>query len=559
MKHLRSKILLGFAVVLILLAISGASAAISMDIGKKQVDEMVTRDLELITVSEQLSKNVSQRVAIVRGYALLGDSALLQDFRRYTETSKALQRKLLVLHPSEDAKKLVALNDEWRVMVEGDVFPAYASGNIDKAMEYLNTRSEPAAMALMTGFDQLASSAYEQINTNKRSLIHSLESNQFTVLILTVISILTGTVTALYLAKSIVRPIIRIINRIHSIANGDLRGEPIIAETKDEIAGLAAAMNGMVENLRRIVGKVHENAGHISSSSYELSASARLMNTATGEIAASSQEIAAGTRRQTESMNDNAVAMSEISIVIGRIAEATQDASQAAIDAKAEAEQGCEDMHSAIGQMGSIQDSINLTCSAMNQLGGKLSKINTILAMLNEISTQTKLLALNASVEAARAGDTGRGFSVVADEMKKLSDKSADSSESIAELVKLIHTDSRSVLEVLEQGVHAIERGMQLVERAGESFDRIKAANSSVASDIQEIASSAQQMSAGSEQLAASLAELTSIAQQSLLRSLHVADTTEHQIGAMEEITVSSGSLSRMSVELKDAISAFKT
>ncbi|TVX97421.1 methyl-accepting chemotaxis protein [Cohnella terricola] len=511
-----------------------------------------------MTVSEQLSKNVSQRVAIVRGYVLFGEGSFLQDFRRYTETSKALTKKLLELYPGEETKALVARNDEWRAMVEDEVFPSYAAGHLDKALQQLNDKTEPIARELMTEFDRLASSSLEQIDADKQSLIQSLSRNKWIVMVLSAISILLGIGIALGLSNSIIRPIVRIIERIRSIAEGDLQGERIDSGTKDEISKLAEAMNGMVGNLRKIVAKVHENAGHISSSSDGLSASASDMNAATADIAGAVREVASGALKQQGSLNDNSVAMTEMSIVIQRIAEATNNASQVAAEAAEKAGQGQTDIRSAVDQMGSIHHAIGRTSGSMNRLGTRIGEINAILAMLREIAAQTNMLGLNASVEAARAGEAGRGFSVVANEIKKLSDQSANSSKSIAELVKLIHMDTDSVLGEMEESVKAIERGMRLVDRAGATFERIVDSNVNVSADIQEIASAAEQMSASSEQLAASLAELTAIAEQSLRRTRQVADTTDHQLGAMEEITASSSTLRAMAGELRSAVDVFK-
>jgi methyl-accepting chemotaxis protein len=558
MKSLRYKMLLGFSAVLALLVIAGASASISMSIGQKQMDEMVSSELELVTTSEQLSKNVSQRVAIVRGYVLFGGNTFLSDFRIYTEASKTLQKKLIELNHSDEVKKLVELNDQWRALVEDDVFPAYASGNIDKALNHLGTTTEPIARELMKGFDQIAASKFDQITTDKEALIQSLSLNKNIIIILTIISILLGIGIALYLSNIIIKPLVRIVGRIQIIAQGDLRGERIESSTKDELADLANAMNQMVGGLLLLVTKVNENADRIAYSSGELSDGAERMSSATKEITEAVQGVAAGSIRQTESMKDNSTAMSEMSIVIQRIAEATYNATQVSLEATTEAQQGYEVIRTTVGQMGSIQNIVGQTSNAMNQLGEKIGEINSILAILEEISAQTNLLALNASVEAARAGDSGFGFAVVASEIKKLSVQSASSAKSIKGLVKIIQSDTSNVLYEMQDGVKAIEQGMKLVGLAGQTFERIVISNANVSSEIQEIASSAEQMSASSEQLAASLTELSAIAEQSLNKSQAVAATTEDQLGAMGEIAASAVSLNHMSSELKEAMMAFK-
>jgi len=558
MRSLKSKIVLGFAAVLVLLVVAGTTAAISMNAGERQVEKMISQELELVTVSEQLSKNVSQRIAIVRGYVLFGDNAFLQDFRRYTETSKKLQKRLLELRTDEEAAKLVARNDQWREMVEGELFSSYASGNLDKALNYLSEQSEPVARELMAGFDAVASASLERIDETKTALVQDMSRNSAIMTILSVASVLLGIGVALYLSNSIIRPIVGIIGRIRAIAGGDLSGEPLDSGTKDEIADLAAAMNAMVGSLRRIVSHVHESAERIAASSDELISGTTLVNGATADITEAAREVAAGAMKQTESLSDNAVAMAEMSTVTQRIAEATHTASSVAMEATDEAEQGHEAIRSAVGQMDAIRLAVGRTSDAMRQLGARIGEIHTVLTAMREIAAQTNMLALNASVEAARAGAGGRGFAVVAGEIKKLSDRSAASSKSISELVGYIHADTRAVLSEMEQGVRSIERGTELVDRAGDTFGRIVAGSSRVSADIQEIASAAQQLSAGSEQLAASLSELTSIAEQSLLHSRQVAEKTGDQLEAVAEISASSVALNAMSDTLKTAAGEFK-
>ncbi len=530
-----------------------------MNIGKDKVDRMVSEDLELVTVSEQLSKNVSQRVAIVRGYVLFGDNSFLADFRRYTETSKTLQKNLIGLRPSPENKKLVELNDQWRAMVENEVFPSYASGNLDKALTHLNTTSEPIARELMAGFDRIAASSLDQIKEEKENLIQDLNRNKNMIIILAIVSVLLGIGIALYLSDSMIKPIRRIVKRIQAIAGGDLRGERIESGTKDEIAGLAVAMNGMVDHLRELVVRILLHADRISLSSGEMSAEADRMSRASEKIAEEMQEVAAGSMRQTESMNDNSMAMSEMSSVIQRIAEATNTATQVSLDATTEALQGNEAIHNAVGQMTTIHNTVGRTSDAMKLLGQRIGEINSILAMLEEVSAQTNLLALNASVEAARAGVAGRGFAVVADEIKKLSVQSASSAKSISDVVKIIQSDTRSVISEMDDSVQAIEQGMKLVGVAGETFNKIVSSSTNVSAEIQEIAASTEQMSASSEQLSAALSELTGIAERSLHKSRTVASTTEDQLGAISGIAASSVSLNRLSDELKAAMDAFKT
>jgi methyl-accepting chemotaxis protein len=237
---------------------------------------------------------------------------------------------------------------------------------------------------------------------------------------------------------------------------------------------------------------------------------------------------------------------------------ATNNATQVSLEASTQAQQGNEVIRNAVEQMGSIQKTVGQASGAMMQLSGQIGEINSILLLIGDISAQTNLLALNASVEAARAGQSGLGFAVVANEIKKLSIQSASSAKSITHIVKLIQSDTHNVLNEMQTGMQAIEIGMDLVGLAGHTFERIVLSNDNVSFEIQEIASSTEQMSASSEQLAASLSELAGIAEQSLQTSQAVASTTVEQLGSMEGISTSAVSLNNMSNELKDALIAFK-
>ncbi|MEY8742404.1 methyl-accepting chemotaxis protein [Bacillales bacterium AN1005] len=185
-------------------------------------------------------------------------------------------------------------------------------------------------------------------------------------------------------------------------------------------------------------------------------------------------------------------------------------------------------------------------------------EIGHITNVITGISAQTNLLALNAAIEAARAGEHGKGFAVVADEVRKLAEESTNSTEQIANLIQLIQNETNVTLETMEKAAEEVQSGLNVVNVAGSSFEKIEQAVNGVVSQIEDISESLKKLSRGTNSVKDSIKNVSNVAQESSMITQNISAATEEQLASMEEITSSSLALAKLADDLQVIINQFK-
>ncbi|WP_134683792.1 methyl-accepting chemotaxis protein [Brevibacillus migulae] len=391
--------------------------------------------------------------------------------------------------------------------------------------------------------------------------VSKIESNLNKVLLqdllIAIALIVVVTVIVSLVFRKMLTPIQQLSKLTLKVAEGDLSIQ-IPVKSDDEIGQLSRNFNEMVNQLKNVITQVRSTSTHIASFTEELTASTNQTTEAAQQIAVTIQEAAQGAESQAQSVEESGQATLTLSSGIERVLETTEHVSDHSMNTVKEAEQGNELVKKAMAQMDEINRSVEHSAELIRMLEQRSQEISSIVEVITGISSQTNLLALNAAIEAARAGEQGRGFAVVADEVRKLAEQSQQSALQIVELIKKVQEETDSVVQSMNQGIEVVHEGRDAVNQVGEVFQHIVSSTQAVAAELKNVKGISNEMATSSQQLKASIEMITKVSEDSLRNSQHIVSSSQEQLAAMEEIASSSSSLLHVVEDLNEQIQKFK-
>lgn len=303
-----------------------------------------------------------------------------------------------------------------------------------------------------------------------------------------------------------------------------------------------------------IIGKLSVTSDKLIEASSQLKVNYHTNQETLEEIVSQIKEISSGADTQKIQTEESSSAIQEIVAGVQYIASVSSDVSQSSLETTNEAKDGYEMIQEAVQQMNSISGTVTETSDTVKHLNNRSKEIGKITGLITEIASQTNLLALNAAIEAARAGEHGKGFAVVADEVRKLANQSADFSSEITGLIQTIQSDTVSSEESMKKVIVEVNEGLRIVQDTGDIFGKINTSIESVTEQIKHISLSAGEVSAATEQASASIQEMTSFAEAATGNAQHVADSSDVQLSSIEFLSTLISTLNEIALELEELI-----
>jgi methyl-accepting chemotaxis protein len=326
------------------------------------------------------------------------------------------------------------------------------------------------------------------------------------------VAIVLGLLLAIFIARVISNPVKQLAGQAETVAAGDLTVE-VVQKSNDEIGQLAGSFKQMVQNLRETIGQVGEASSAVASSS--------------SEISSSTEQMAAGAQEQTSQASEVASAVEEMTKTIVENSKNANNTAETAKKAKSAAEEGGKAVEETVVGMKRIADVVNKSAETVKALGKSSDQIGEIIGVIDDIADQTNLLALNAAIEAARAGEQGRGFAVVADEVRKLAERTTKATKEIAGMIKTIQADTTGAVSSMEEGTKEVDNGIKLADRAGASLSEIVGMIQNLTDMVAQIAAASEQQSSASEQISKNVEAISSVTNESAAGTQQIARAAE--------------------------------
>ena len=425
--------------------------------------------------------------------------------------------------------RFLTAHDEFDLAIQASRKELLA-GRYNEANTILLRRINPAYVPASSAVDELLDMHLEEAVADHAQMEEHASSMQKLAITLLIVGIGFNALLAYFTIKDMAAAVNEIDDSINQMSKGDLTSR-IDYSGKDELGHIAKKFNEMGNNFERII---KELGGHTTQ-----------LASAAEETSAVTEETNSNVNRQQQEIEQVATAMNEMNATVHEVANNASSAADAAHGADDQAGKGKQVVGRTIDVIGSLADEVESTSAAIRELAQESNNIGTVLDVIRGIAEQTNLLALNAAIEAARAGEQGRGFAVVADEVRTLAQRTQQSTQEIQGMIERLQQGTTNAVNAMEKSREQAQAGVEQAAEAGTSLDAIKTAVDLINEMNTQIASAAEEQSAVAEEINKNISNISHVAEQS-------AEAAKQNSAASEQ-------LARLAEELQSVVSQFRT
>ncbi|WP_339210434.1 HAMP domain-containing methyl-accepting chemotaxis protein [Aeribacillus sp. FSL K6-8210] len=527
---------------------------------KNNIEQIDRRGEKAVHITEMASLFRAADIRVA-DYINTMDEKNLQEFndrmQEYDDKKKGIESQLKTKNQRDLLAKIETNKEMINDLFLNQLVPALKGGNkeeIGKLREQIaELRTETVAQ-----LDQLTKVVEEErivaVNQTFNVMQHSL-----LILVLSVLlSIVLGVTVVFLITRTIRKNLLVAVKMANQIADGNLQGHAVIYDGKDEIGQLINAMNKMKGNLHQIIGHMTNVSGNLSKQSRTLSQYSEEVQQGSQQIASTMQELSSGAEEQANSASELLEQMNEFESIVTNVLKNQQEVQTFSDSMLTLTEDGSQAMIKSIEKMESIDAKIQGSLAMVKGLDTKTNDIAKLINVIQEIADQTNLLALNAAIEAARAGEHGKGFAVVADEVRKLAEQVASSVSEITSIIQGIQTESKNVVISLEDGYRNVAEGTETISKTGDIFNELKETIKKVSHKIRGMSESINSVLDNTKKMGESIESIASVSEESAAGIEEVTATAEQSNSSMKEVANSAKHLDKEAMDFDRLIQQFK-
>ena len=521
------KLYTGFGLVLLIIAVLVLTALRGFD----QVSSSVKRNIHSYDVLNSSSSMLNSLVDIetaMRGFALTGQDSFLEPMNTGEEAfTDALNRlKQATADNPQQQARLAGLQQLYQQWLQQDMQTSVnlrREVNADRAplttlVSQISSGQAKAKMDAMRAVINEFQAAEKSLQDERSLLMDQAKSTAFTILIAGgLVAAILAVLIATFLARTLTHRLGEAVALARNIADGRL-DNTIAIEGKDEVSTLQQAFVAMQDRLRTMIG--------------EIRASAEQLVGAADNISAASVQLSASAQEQSSSASSMAATVEELTVSINHVSDNAVEAHAQSSESGRQSSEGGSVIQETLSRMNLIAQTVEASAGQISELDSHAEQISSIVSVISGIAEQTNLLALNAAIEAARAGEQGRGFAVVADEVRLLAQRTGNSTQEITEMVKRIQSGTREAVGQMEVGVQQVKGGVTLAQQAGEAIVNIRQSSGDVVRMVDQISLALREQTAASQDVARNVERIAQMSQQ----NSQAVEQTAETAGALQRL-----------------------